>query len=225
MAHAEATGLRPAVAVAARRSFGLTYTRVGRRLHRRALRARPRRGGQLSRRRSRRWPNGSRSGSARSRPGIFNAGTNIGALVTPLVVPWITLTWGWYWAFIATGALGFLWLALVVAALPTARAASARQRGGAGATSSSDPPSRRRTMPWRTLLPHRQTWAFAVGKFMTDPIWWLYLFWMPDFLNRNYGLDLHDDRAAAGRDLSDRRRRQHRRRLAVVVADQARLDA
>jgi ACS family hexuronate transporter-like MFS transporter len=121
--------------------------------------------------------------------GIFNSGTNVGAIVAPLVVPPITLLYGWRWAFILTGAIGFVWLAFWIAfyrrpedhpSLSKAELAYIR----------SDPPENVTRIPWATLLRHRQTWAFAIGKFMTDPIWWLYLFWVPDFLFRNYGLDL-----------------------------------
>jgi ACS family hexuronate transporter-like MFS transporter len=121
--------------------------------------------------------------------GLFNSGTNVGALITPLVVPFITITWGWYWAFVATGALGFLWLAWWWIAYR-----SPEHHPGVSASElayiRSDPPEPTVRVPWRTLLKHRQTWAFALGKFLTDPVWWLYLFWIPDFLNRNYGLDL-----------------------------------
>jgi ACS family hexuronate transporter-like MFS transporter len=121
--------------------------------------------------------------------GLFNSGTNVGALMTPLVVPWITVTWGWYWAFVATGALGFLWLAWWWVAY---RSPDQHPRVSAAelAYIRSDPPEPSVRVPWRTLLKHRQTWAFAIGKFLTDPVWWLYLFWIPDFLNRNHGLDL-----------------------------------
>ena len=121
--------------------------------------------------------------------GLFNSGTNVGALMTPLVVPWITITWGWYWAFIATGALGFLWLAWWWFSYRVPE-----QHSGVSAAElayiRSDPAEPAMRVPWRTLLKHRQTWAFAIGKFLTDPVWWLYLFWIPDFLNRNHGLDL-----------------------------------
>jgi ACS family hexuronate transporter-like MFS transporter len=121
--------------------------------------------------------------------GLFNSGTNIGAVMAPLIVPWITVTYGWYWAFIVTGAIGFFWIALW---LPLFRSPEHHPRVSAAelAYIRSDlaPPAAR--VPLRALLPHRQTWAFAVGKFMTDPIWWLYLFWVPDFLNRNHGLNL-----------------------------------
>jgi ACS family hexuronate transporter-like MFS transporter len=121
--------------------------------------------------------------------GLFNSGTNVGALLTPLVVPWITVTWGWYWAFVATGALGFLWLAWWWVSY---RPPEQHPRLGPSelAYIRSDPPEPAVKVPWRTLLKYRQTWAFALGKFLTDPVWWLYLFWIPDFLNRNYGLDL-----------------------------------
>ncbi|MCL4788181.1 MAG: MFS transporter [Verrucomicrobia bacterium] len=119
--------------------------------------------------------------------GIFNSGTNVGALLTPLVVPWILGHWGWQWAFISTGLIGFLWVAwwLAVYRLPEhhprlSAAELAHIRG--------DPPDPEAHIPWRRLLPFRQTWAFALGKFMTDPIWWLYLFWVPDFLNKTHGV-------------------------------------
>ena len=121
--------------------------------------------------------------------GIFNSGTNIGALVTPLVVPWITLRHGWQWAFIATGVTGFLWAAAWwrLYAVPEQHP---RLKPEELSYIRSDPPEAVTPIPWLRLLPHRQTWAFALGKFMTDPIWWLYLFWIPDFLKRNHGLDL-----------------------------------
>jgi ACS family hexuronate transporter-like MFS transporter len=121
--------------------------------------------------------------------GIFNSGTNVGALLTPLAVPWITLHWGWEWAFVVTGATGFLWLAwwLRVYRPPEEHP---RLSEAERAYIRSDPVERIMPVPWAQVIPHRQTWAFALGKFMTDPIWWLYLFWIPDFLNRNYGLDL-----------------------------------
>jgi ACS family hexuronate transporter-like MFS transporter len=121
--------------------------------------------------------------------GIFNSGTNVGALLTPLVVPWITLQYGWEWAFILTGGIGFLWViwwARAYAPPETHPRLSAAEL----AYIRSDPPEAVTAVPWASLLGHRQTWAFAIGKFMTDPIWWLYLFWIPDFLHKSYGLDL-----------------------------------
>ena len=121
--------------------------------------------------------------------GIFNSGTNIGALLTPVLVPWITLKWGWQWAFIATGLLGFFWVACWLKSYrPPER--HPRVSPAELALIQSDPPESTEKIPWGRLFPLRQTWAFALGKFMTDPIWWLYLFWVPDFLKRNHGLDL-----------------------------------
>ena len=203
---------------------GLTYSRVGGRVHRRALRARPRRGRQLSRPRSRSSPSGSRSASARSRPASSTR--------APTSARWSRRS-------SCRGSRSTYGLVLgvhrdrrdrvpvAVAVVPLyrhARDASAGQRRRSWRYIRSDPPEPAVHVPWRTILPHRQTWAFALGKFLTDPVWWLYLFWIPDFLNRNHGLDLR----AVGPPLVviylDRRRRQHRRRLAVVGADQARLD-
>jgi MFS transporter, ACS family, hexuronate transporter len=121
--------------------------------------------------------------------GIFNAGTNIGAIITPLVVPWITIQWGWRWAFIITGALGFVWLIfwLLLYRKPDEHP---RLSKAELAYIRSDPQVPMAKIKWARLIPHRQTWAFVVGKFLTDPIWWFYLFWIPDFLERKHGLSL-----------------------------------
>jgi ACS family hexuronate transporter-like MFS transporter len=112
--------------------------------------------------------------------GIFNAGTNMGAILTPLLVPWIALTWGWRWAFVGTGALGFLWLLLWI---PLYRSPEAVVVAGAEATEDA-------RVPWISLFGYRQTWAFIVGKLMADPVWWFYLYWLPKFLDAKYGVKL-----------------------------------
>ncbi len=121
--------------------------------------------------------------------GIFNAGSNIGAIITPILVPWIALRWGWREAFIATGALGFVWLA---AWLLVYRAPEQHPKCTPAelAHIRSDPIEATRSIRWAELLRHRQTWAFALGKFLTDPIWWFYLFWLPKFLDARYGVKL-----------------------------------
>jgi ACS family hexuronate transporter-like MFS transporter len=121
--------------------------------------------------------------------GIFNAGTNVGAVVAPLVVPWIALTWGWRWAFIATGAVGFLWLVLWLAMY---RAPGLHRRVSAAelAWIRSDPEDPAGPVPWRRLLRYRGTWAFLLGKTMTDPVWYFYLFWLPKFLDTRWGVHL-----------------------------------
>jgi MFS transporter, ACS family, hexuronate transporter len=121
--------------------------------------------------------------------GIFNAGTNIGAIVTPLIVPWIAVHLGWRWAFLLTGSLGFAWLILWLWLYRNPEQhphCTSAER----AYIQSDPVAQAGKIKWSQLLPHRQTWAFAAGKFMIDPIWWFYLFWIPDYLQREHGLRL-----------------------------------
>jgi len=121
--------------------------------------------------------------------GIFNAGTSAGAIVTPLVVPWITMYWGWQWAFVITGALGFVWLIfwLLLYRKPEEHSHVCKAELD---YIRSDPAESVAKVKWISLFPHRQTWAFVTGKFMIDPIWWFYLFWVPDFLQRRHGLSL-----------------------------------
>ena len=121
--------------------------------------------------------------------GIFNAGTNVGALATPLIVPAIVIAWGWYEAFIFTGLIGFIWLAFwfFVYKRPEEHKSLTSDEL---AYIQSDPIEPASQIPWKRLFPHRQTWAFGIGKFLTDPIWWVYLFWLPDFLHKQHGLDL-----------------------------------
>ncbi|MFN2453334.1 MAG: MFS transporter [Pyrinomonadaceae bacterium] len=121
--------------------------------------------------------------------GLFNSGSNIGAIVTPLIVPWITVAYGWRAAFIVTGALGFIWLIfwLLLYRRPEEHT---RLTPTELAYIRSDPAEATTKIKWVRLIPHRQTWAFASGKFITDPVWWFYLFWLPDFLGKTYKLDL-----------------------------------
>jgi ACS family hexuronate transporter-like MFS transporter len=121
--------------------------------------------------------------------GILNAGTNVGAVVAPLIVPWIALALGWRWAFLITGAIGFIWLACWVLVY---REPESHPRVSSSELTHirSDPPEQTASMPWRSLLRHRQTWAFALGKALTDPVWYFYLFWLPKFLDANFGVKL-----------------------------------
>jgi MFS transporter, ACS family, hexuronate transporter len=123
--------------------------------------------------------------------GIFNAGSNVGAIVTPLLVPVIAVTFGWRMAFIATGALTILWLAawLSFYRMPARHPRlSAEER----AWIEREPLEAQRPIPWRTLLKLRQTWAYVLGRFLIDPVWWTFLFWLPDFFNRQYGVKMLD---------------------------------
>jgi MFS transporter, ACS family, hexuronate transporter len=121
--------------------------------------------------------------------GIFNAGTNVGVILAGLSVPWITHHFGWRWAFVIIGSLGFAWLALWLLLYqkpedhPRCSKSELEYIRG-------DAPQPTEKIKWLSLLPFRQTWAIACGKFLTDPIWWFYLFWVPDFLERRHGVHL-----------------------------------
>jgi ACS family hexuronate transporter-like MFS transporter len=121
--------------------------------------------------------------------GIFNAGTNVGAIITPLVIPWIVLHWGWRGGFVGIGALGFVWLAawLLIYREPEAHS---RLSKAELEYIHSDRPAVSGKVSWIRLFPVRQTWTFVVGKFLTDPVWWFYLFWVPGFLQSKYKLAL-----------------------------------
>jgi ACS family hexuronate transporter-like MFS transporter len=125
-----------------------------------------------------------------SATGLFNAGANVGAIVAPLTVPWLAAKYGWQAAFIATGALGFVWLAAWLLMYSSPQEHS-RVSAGELALIESDPPDKVAKYDWMRLLPKKQTWAFAMGKFLTDPVWWFYLFWLPKYLQETFGLTLN----------------------------------
>ena len=119
--------------------------------------------------------------------GIFNSGANIGAIVAPATAPWVAAHFGWQWAFVFLGVLSAIW---IVPWSVTYRQPERHPRLSATelAYIQSDPQEPAVRVPWVRLVPHRQTWAFLVGKFLTDPIWWFFLYWLAKFLNQQYGL-------------------------------------
>lgn len=122
--------------------------------------------------------------------GILNAGANVGVIVTPLVVLPIAFTYGWQSAFIVTGAMGIL---LLAAWLLIYRAPRRHPKLGAAELAhiqSDNEPPPARVLEWRQAIRHRQAWAFIAGKFFTDPVWYLFLFWLPDFLAKTQGMEL-----------------------------------
>jgi ACS family hexuronate transporter-like MFS transporter len=121
--------------------------------------------------------------------GIFNAGSNVGALIAPATVPLLYAWFGWQAAFIATGAIGLAW---VFFWWPTYHRPQEHPRVSAAelAHIESDPPDPPMKIRWRDLLPYRQTWAFAIGKFLTDAIWWFYLFWFPQFMSDTFDVNI-----------------------------------
>ncbi|MBI2518579.1 MAG: MFS transporter [Opitutae bacterium] len=124
---------------------------------------------------------------------IFNSGTNVGAIMAPAVVPWIAYTWGWHYAFIAAGIAGFLWLLMwfplynvpeKIAHLTQAERDHILSDRDEQAGNAGEKPS------WASLLGYRQTWSFIVAKFLTDPIWWFFLIWLPDYFKATRGLEI-----------------------------------
>ena len=121
--------------------------------------------------------------------GFVNAGTNMGAVLAPAVVPWLASTWGWQWAFIGTGMIGLIWIFFW---FPLYRPAAEHPRVSATelALINSDPPEECVKVPWIQLFTYRQAWAFALGKFLTDSMWWFFITWAPKFLHSHYNLNL-----------------------------------
>jgi ACS family hexuronate transporter-like MFS transporter len=122
--------------------------------------------------------------------GIFNSGTNVGVIVASLLVPWVTIHYGWHAAFLVTGIFSALWIALWYSKYrkpvdhPTLTGAELRHIYQEAAEKMGP------STPWAKLLGRRQTWAFTIAKFLTDPIWWFYLYWLPSFFSAKYHLDL-----------------------------------
>jgi ACS family hexuronate transporter-like MFS transporter len=132
--------------------------------------------------------------------GIYNSGANIGAIVTPLFVPWMAIHWGWQWAFIFVGLIGTVWLFFWYRIY-----ASPEEKLKAGVLSQAeydyinsdldekeDSKEEVGRVPWSKLLTYRQTWSFFFGKLLTDGVWWFYLFWLPAFLNGENARKLAD---------------------------------
>jgi ACS family hexuronate transporter-like MFS transporter len=127
--------------------------------------------------------------------GIFNSGTNVGAILAPLTVPWIADHWGWQAAFIIIGAIGFLWLIFWfwLYEIPQKnKRVSQRELEYIHSDADEQPVAASKTkaekVSWFQLLKYKQTWAFTIGKFLTDGVWWFFLFWLPAYLKAQYGM-------------------------------------
>jgi len=129
--------------------------------------------------------------------GIFNSGTNVGAIIAPLTVPLIAVAWGWQWAFILTGVIGLVWLLFwcFIYHSPNVHKKLSKEEL-AYINSDHEEPAENADKPekvsWFKLLTFKQTWAFFLGKLLTDPVWWFYLFWLPSFLNKQYHMTKTD---------------------------------
>jgi ACS family hexuronate transporter-like MFS transporter len=122
--------------------------------------------------------------------GIFNSGSNIGALVAPMLVPFVAAHYGWRSSFLVTGVLDVLWIAVWLLTYHSPREQPGISAKELALIESDGPEEETRRVPYSLLLTKRAAWAFVVGKLLTDPVWWFYLYWLPGFLNKKYGLDL-----------------------------------
>ena len=122
--------------------------------------------------------------------GILNAGTNVGAILAPATVPWITIHYGWRTAFVVTGLLGIPWIVWWFRKYRDPSEHPMLTSGELLHIRSGAQDQIETQIPWFRLLSYRQTWAFAIAKFLTDPIWWFYLFWLPSFFHSRFNLDL-----------------------------------
>lgn len=124
---------------------------------------------------------------------IFNAGTNVGAILAPALVPWIAYSYGWQMAFVFAGLAGFLWLLLWIP-LYDRPERSKRLKAAERAFIESDreEENEAQKVSWLGLLRYKQTWSFIVAKFMTDPVWWFFLIWLPDYFKKTRGLDIKE---------------------------------
>ncbi len=125
--------------------------------------------------------------------GIFNSGTSIGAVAAPILVPWLLGAYGWQEAFIITGALGFIWLIFwwFLYEIPSRqKRLSAAEFEYIHSDNEADTSATDKPIKWASLLKLKQTWVFIIGKFLTDPIWWFFLFWLPSYFATTFSLDL-----------------------------------
>jgi ACS family hexuronate transporter-like MFS transporter len=124
--------------------------------------------------------------------GIFNSGTNVGAILAPLVVPVIAIKWGWQWAFILTGAIGLFWLIFWFIYYEVPDKQKRLSKAEYDYIHSDSEPEQKTSISWFKLLKYRQTWAFFVGKLLTDPVWWFYLYWIPGWLAKVKGIPIEN---------------------------------
>ena len=122
--------------------------------------------------------------------GIFNSGSNVGAVVAPLLVPFVAAYFGWRAAFVVTGTLDLIWLAAWLLFYRNPREHPLMSADELALIESDKETEQQRRIPYAKLLAKRPAWAFLMGKFLTDPVWWFYLYWVPGFLHHNYGLNL-----------------------------------
>lgn len=122
--------------------------------------------------------------------GIFNSGPNIGAILTPLLIPLVAMKWGWQAAFIFTGALGFVWLLFWIPLYRKPELQKKLSENERNYILQDDQEQEVKKLPWKSIIRYKQTWGICLARFLTDPVWWFFLYWLPKFLNTNYQIDL-----------------------------------
>lgn len=120
---------------------------------------------------------------------LFNSGANVGALVAPATIPFIAAAWGWQSAFIAAGVLGFIWVIFWLRMPKNPRVKLAEE---SAALAQAEKEEARASIPGRKLLAYRQSWSLILVRFLTDPIWWFFLFWLPDFFSKHFGYNIKE---------------------------------
>lgn len=122
--------------------------------------------------------------------GIFNTGSNLGAILSPLLIPFIAITLGWQWAFIIAGALGFVWLIFWTTTYrkPESNPGLSEAERAYILQDEKEPDTQK--LPWKSIISFKQTWGICLSRFLTDPIWWFFLYWLPKYLNSNYNIDI-----------------------------------
>ena len=122
--------------------------------------------------------------------GLLNTGSNVGAIVSPLIVPLIALNWGWQWAFITAGLLGFVWLLfwMITYRQPDKNRKLSSNELNYILQDEKEPETQK--LPWKSIISYKQTWGICLSRFLTDPVWWFFLYWLPKYLNSNYHIDL-----------------------------------
>ncbi|WP_211309742.1 MFS transporter [Mucilaginibacter yixingensis] len=124
--------------------------------------------------------------------GLFNSGSNIGAIIAPLLIPWLFIKWGWQWAFLVTGLLGLIWLAFWLAVYRKPDEHPGLHPDERSYILADRPTATQEKVPFRLLLKDRRVWIICLCRFLTDPVWWFFLYWLPKFLSARFHIELLD---------------------------------
>ncbi len=122
--------------------------------------------------------------------GLLNTGSNVGAILTPLIIPLIAVKFGWQWAFISAGALGFVWLIFWIITYRKPEKSKKLSTDELKYILQDEKEQETKKLPWKSIISYKQTWGICLARFLTDPVWWFFLFWLPKYLNSTYNINL-----------------------------------